>query len=78
MTGLVQELLEMVDSEYFPDWALEAISARLAQDSLTLQNLIAIISEAHEDMMDLKALSEEPPDQEVYTLGEVKQALGYL
>ena len=29
MAGLFQELLEIVESEYFSDWALEEINARL-------------------------------------------------
>ena len=78
MTERFREMLEMLDSEFFPDWALEEISAKLAENTLTIMDAVAILSEASEDMVDLKALSEEPPDQEVYTLSEVKQGLGYL
>lgn len=78
MAGLFQELLEIVESEYFSDWALEEINARLNKDTLTLRDLIAIMSEACEDMFDLIALSEESADQAVYTLSEIKQEFGQL
>lgn len=78
MAGLSQELIEMIESKYFPDWALEEISARLKNDTLTLRDLIAIIGEAREDMDDLVALSKEPVDQESYTLNYIKQEFGNL
>ena len=77
MTEQFRDMLEMIDSEYFPDWALEELGVRLAANTLTIMDAVAILSEADEDVVDLKALSEEPPDQEVYTLSEVKQELGY-
>ena len=78
MTERFREMLKMIDSEFFPDWALEEISVKLAENTLTLMDVVAIFSEAYEDMIDLKALSEESPDQEVYTLSEVKRELDYL
>ena len=69
----IQEWLAVVNSEFFPDWAREEISARLDEDTLDLRHLSNIMDEAREDIFDLQALSRDPDVQETYSLGQVKQ-----
>ena len=60
---MFQDLIELLDSEYFPDWASEDISIRLDRNDLDYRDLIEIVHEAQEDMFDLHAVSELPIDQ---------------
>ncbi len=62
-----------MNSEFFPDWAREEISARLDEDTLDLNRLIKIVEEAREDMFDLQALARDPDVQDTYSLTQLKQ-----
>ena len=69
----VQLLLAMVNSEHFPDWAREEIGTHLDKEALTLRGLVDIMEEAQEDMLDQKALAEEPEDQQTFSLPQVER-----
>ena len=71
----IQALLGMINSEHFPDWAREDISARLDEETLTLRALVDIMEKAREDMLDQQALAEEPENQETFSLAQVRQHL---
>ena len=65
----------MINSPFFPDWALEELSAKLKEDATDLGNVRDIMNEARDDMIDLEAVGEAPTDEETYSLDEVKQFL---
>ena len=65
----------MACSPYFPDWALEELCTCLDEDTLDLRRLSDIMSEAREDMVDLKALAVSVDDEETYSLDQVREYL---
>ena len=54
---MFQELYDLLDSKWLPDWASEDIGARLDRDDLGILFLTKTVSEAQEDMYDLEIVS---------------------
>ena len=60
MEDMYQELYDLLDSKWLPDWASEEIGARLDRDDLGIMFLTKTVREAQEDMYDLEIVSDLP------------------